>query len=323
MAGRRSWAVWEVLIIAVDSGCELAENLSARPSDGFEEADYPGKVFLGGKVVILAAISESAILTLMADDLPQRRWFCPTPGWLVLGLLAVEGLLWLSEQFHWFGFNSHKGWPVLIALASVGIVFVLMLLWFAVALVFRWRFQFSIRSLLVLVVAVALPFSWLAVETKRARERKEAVQAIGEWKGFVNYDYQVDESRMVCLLNAKPPGPPWLRTGLGEDFFANIVGVGLTNAPITDAWLERLEGMPQLQWLYLDDTGITDAGLKHLVGLTRLTTLDLSGTEITDTGLEYLEGMTELQQLEVGHTQVTDAGVKKLQQALPKCQISR
>jgi hypothetical protein len=57
--------------------------------------------------------------------------------------------------------------------------------------------------------------------------------------------------------------------------------------------------MPQLQWLYLDDTGITDAGLKHLVGLTRLQELDLHGTH------------------------VTDEGIAKLQEALPNCQITR
>jgi len=46
--------------------------------------------------------------------------------------------------------------------AFVGVAFLVMLLWFIVALVFRWHFQFGIRSLLVLVVVVAVPCSWLA-----------------------------------------------------------------------------------------------------------------------------------------------------------------
>ena len=37
----------------------------------------------------------------MIDSIPQRRCFYPTPAWLVLGLLVVEGLLWLSERFQW------------------------------------------------------------------------------------------------------------------------------------------------------------------------------------------------------------------------------
>ncbi len=103
----------------------------------------------------------------------RRRWFRPTPGRLVLlVLLAVEGLLWLSERFQWFAFNQHAGWTVLIALAGVGVFLLLMLFWYVLALVFRWRFQFSILWLLVLTLAVALPCSWLAAEIKRRGGRR-------------------------------------------------------------------------------------------------------------------------------------------------------
>ena len=68
----------------------------------------------------------------MTDDLPKRRWFWPTPGWLVVGLLVVEGLLWLSERFQWP--TWHKGYAVLIAVAAVGATFVLMLLWLVASL---------------------------------------------------------------------------------------------------------------------------------------------------------------------------------------------
>ena len=66
----------------------------------------------------------------------------------------------------------------------------LMLLWFAVALVFRWQFQFSIRSPLVLTVIVAIPSSWVAVERKKANEQKEASQAIRKLHGNVFYDWR-------------------------------------------------------------------------------------------------------------------------------------
>ena len=77
------------------------------------------------------------------------------------GLLALEGLLLLAERFGWFTFDRHKGYAPLVAIAAVGAVFVLMLLWFMVALVFRRRFQFSLRSLFLLVVVVSIPCSWL------------------------------------------------------------------------------------------------------------------------------------------------------------------
>ncbi len=51
LAGRCSWAVWEVLLIGVASGCDWQRTLSARPSNGFGDAACPGKIFFGGKIV--------------------------------------------------------------------------------------------------------------------------------------------------------------------------------------------------------------------------------------------------------------------------------
>ena len=79
----------------------------------------------------------------MTDPTSHRRHFYPTPTWLIYGLLVVEGLLWLSERYQWFGFNEKKGWTVLIGVAVVGGAMVVMLGWFLVALVCRWRFQFA------------------------------------------------------------------------------------------------------------------------------------------------------------------------------------
>ncbi len=130
----------------------------------------------------------------MTSATTTLRRFYPTPAWLIFGLLVVEGLLWLSERFQWFGFNHHKGWTVLIAVAAVGVAFLLMLLWFLAACSFRWRFQFSIRSLLVLTVVVAIPCSWLGVEMKAAKRQKEVVEEIGTLGGNVYYDWDFDAS---------------------------------------------------------------------------------------------------------------------------------
>ena len=65
------------------------------------------------------------------DDTPQARirWFHLTPDRLVIGLLAVEVLLWLWERFGWLGW--HKGYAVLTAVATVGVAMLLMLFWCA------------------------------------------------------------------------------------------------------------------------------------------------------------------------------------------------
>ena len=70
----------------------------------------------------------------MADaSAPHRRWLLLTPDRFVLGMLAVEAFLLFSEWFGWFAFNRHKGWTMLIAVATVGVFFVLMFLWFLAA----------------------------------------------------------------------------------------------------------------------------------------------------------------------------------------------
>jgi hypothetical protein len=311
------------------------------------------------------------------------RWFYPKPYWLILGLLVVECLLWLSERFQWFGFNHHKGWTVLIAVAAVGMVFVAMLFLLAASLLFRWRFQFSIRSLLTLTVAIAIPCSWFAVEMKKAREQMAAVEALIMLDCGFQYDYEVqfDPSSGVRIEeedrvfgngpNVMPSGSAWLRKYLGDDFFNNVYVVegsgvriadadlahfevlksvvelrmtnnkttdaglvhlaGLTQlqllelngTQITDAGLARIAGLTQLQVLYLDNTQVTDEGMAHIAGLTQLQKLSLDYTQITDSGLAHLAGLTQLQELWLNNAQVTDAGVKKLQQALPNCEIQR
>ncbi len=253
----------------------------------------------------------------------KRRWFYPTPGWLVLVSLATTGFMYLSERFQWFAFNHYKGWTVLIGVASVVAVLVVMLLWWVLALLFRLRFQFSIRSLLVLVVAVAVPCSWLAVEMKKARQQSEAVDGIRKLVGgSVSYDTEFEA--LIAIINRKPRSNPppteaaWLRNLLGIDFFhaVEVVTVqphsGLGDVKDVDAGLENLKHFTGLQLLALDDPRITDAGLKNLKGLTALQNLQISGTRITDAGLETIQHLTGLQVLLLNNTGVTDAGLKNL-----------
>ena len=166
------------------------------------------------------------------------------------------------------------------------------------------RFQFSIRSLLLLTLAVAIPCSWLAVEIKAAKKQRETVEAIEQLDGRVYYLQERSE-------------PAWLQSPLGKDFFANIGTVELSSAHITDIELGRLnlKGLNQLEGLYLTDSKLTDAGLQYLEGLPQLQALALGGqsqTQITDAGLEHLMGMNQLQQLSLNHCQITDAGLERL-----------
>ncbi len=232
------------------------------------------------------------------DETTRPRWYRLTPGRLVIGLLLVECLLWLSERFQWFAFNQHKGWTVLFGVVGVGLAVLLMLLWFIIALLSRLRFQFSIRSLFVLTVAVAVPFSWLAVEMKAAREQKDAVEEIEKLGGQVG--------------SSQPSERASLRGLLGDDLFRQVDLVTLIATPVTDADLEHLKGLSQLQWLNLGSTQVTDAGLAHIAGLTQLRELYLQSTQITDAGLAQLAGLTQLRVLYLNDTHIGDAGLAHL-----------
>ncbi|MGO9111573.1 MAG: leucine-rich repeat domain-containing protein [Thermoguttaceae bacterium] len=306
------------------------------------------------------------------DDTTQARvsWFHVTPDRFVMALLAAELLLWLSERFGWLPW--HKGYAVLTAVAVVGVAMLLMLVWFAVATVFRRRFQFSVRSLLVLVVVVAMPCSWIAVEIRATKKEREAIEAVRKAENWVFYDFEMDASEKK-MANPEPPQPAWLRRLLGDEFFCDVVEVHATTnaaiknvesfpelrtlftyspasgdnpAEVTDVALDRIGACSHLETLHLRHTSITDEGLRHLAGLTNLKHLDVQDTKITDAGLEnlqalsrleildirsndiadmglkHLEGLRSLKLLTLFGTKVTDEGVRKIQEAMPKCEVN-
>ena len=188
-------------------------------------------------------------------DAPEkRRWYRPTPGWLVLGSLAATGLIWLSN---WLGWPAwHKGYAVLVAVAVVGVTAILTVYWIVIALNFGWRFQFGIRTLLVLVVAVALPCSWLAVETRKTGEQRDLVRRIRKLQGQVSYDWE-HALEQFPPPGAQPPGAAWLRALLGDDFFASVEAI--RNPEGTDASLAHLDICTRLRMLDLGASNVTDA----------------------------------------------------------------
>lgn len=190
----------------------------------------------------------------------------------------------------------------------------------------RW-YQYRLRSLFVLTLMVAIACSWLATTMQRQRREYAAAEAIKKAGGKVE-----------CVRT-------WLGSVLRDDTLVNVVEVNLAGAAGTDAVLTHLQGLSQLQGLFLLDSKVTDAGLVHLEGLSRLQGLLLCGanftdaglvhlrglgqlkllalgyTRVTDTGLVHLRGLGQLRTLDLQHTKVTDKGVRDLQKALPNCKI--
>ena len=121
-------------------------------------------------------------MMITMGDTPRARRFHVTPGRCLLALLAVEFLLFLSQWFRWLP----KGWPVLIAVAAVGVVVLGMFVWFGVALIFRRRFQLSVRSLLLVALAIAIPCKWLVAGKQQTASQREAVREIEKSGGWAS-----------------------------------------------------------------------------------------------------------------------------------------
>ncbi len=81
---------------------------------------------------------------------------------------------------------------------------------------------------------------------------------------------------------------------------------------MTDAGLAHLQGMRELELLWLSGPGLTDAGLKALGNLSKLQNLGLGGVRVTDDGLWSLRGLKELTHLNLDGTLVTDGGLESL-----------
>jgi hypothetical protein len=260
----------------------------------------------------------------------ESRWLSLTTDRILLGLLAVEAFILSSATFRWFGFHEDLAWTAWLAVGTAAVAGILFLI--RPHLRGRRWYQFSLRSLLIFTLICALASAWLARRMEQKRSERAAAQTIIELGGQVIYDYQMSDG--IVVSGARPPGPTWIRTLLGDNVFnavvdVNLVRVGdarridlkafsqlqtlyLIDTGFTDALLENIEGMTRLQRLYLNGSSATDVGLAHLKGLAQLQTLYLDGINITDAGLKNLEGLTQLRNLGLQDTRISDVGLANL-----------
>ncbi len=174
----------------------------------------------------------------------------------------------------------------------------------------RWRrfLRFSVRGLIVVVLVIGAALGWLV---RSARIQREAVAAIESTEGLVRYNWDWNDGKSI--QGAKPWAPQWLVNLIGIDYFGHVTFVAFDDSSTaTDATIEQVGRLTQLQWLALRLPSHSDAAMAHLKGLLNLSELHLSGTRVTDAGLGHLNGLKKLAALSLGGTQITDAGLVHL-----------
>lgn len=92
-----------------------------------------------------------------------------------------------------------------------------------------------------------------------------------------------------------------------------LQALSLRHTTLKHEHLQVLGRLKQLESLDLFWTDTTDAGLKELAGLTQLRSLNLGWNyQVTDAGLTAVSGLKQLETLRLDKTKVTEAGLKEL-----------
>ncbi|KAA5538012.1 hypothetical protein FYK55_27735 [Roseiconus nitratireducens] len=116
-------------------------------------------------------------------------------------------------------------------------------------------------------------------------------------------------------------------TFLGEPFRSrqripneDIVEIDFSQIEITDADVEALLPLTNLEGISFWNTGISDHAMERISQLRQLTRLNLCGTQVTDASVSILVGMA-LDYIDVANTKLTTGGVEALREGLPHAEI--
>ena len=124
---------------------------------------------------------------------------------------------------------------------------------------------------------------------------------------FISTETQVDDVRLSCL----------------EALAGHISELNLGKTVISDAGLERLQGMPRLTHLDLRQTKVGDTGLASLAGHKELRWVNLFESLVSDASLDVLAGWGKLQAVYLWGSQVSEEGAATLRQRLPQAKVQR
>jgi hypothetical protein len=172
----------------------------------------------------------------------------------------------------------------------------------------RWiRTGCFLGTVVLVCLGAALP-SGCSSPAQTALDRALAnIQKIG---GTFERDRRLDGEPVVKVdLSHKPATDADLEA---LKPLVQLNSLSLRGTEVTDLGMAVLKATGKLRNLDLDQSAVTNRGLEHVAALSSLRGLHLAGTMVTDAGLPYISGLSKLWVLSLKDTQVSDAGLVHL-----------
>jgi hypothetical protein len=194
----------------------------------------------------------------------------------------------------------------------------------------RWL-RFSLRTLFVLLTVAGIALGYVAWRVNVVRNQRQVLAEIQKLNASISFVHNVTPPRL-------PPGPPWLRRILGEDFFYEVDQIAIFNDRATDDTLARIASLSRCDSLIVRSNQITDVGMKHLLRIRKMRSLEiesprvtvagferlrdfpvealhLRGANVDDTWMPQIARLRHVLYLSIRRTNVTDAGLAELRTA--------
>jgi hypothetical protein len=127
---------------------------------------------------------------------------------------------------------------------------------------YRW-YQYSLRAILVTVAVVAAGCGLVMLRVNEVRSQREVIHAIEGSGGLFIYWGKNPAEWELIFFELEPPGPAWLRSVLGDFYFARSVELSYSMlwqpkpVDLSDFDLaDKLAKLPPINRIDLSDTNV-------------------------------------------------------------------
>jgi Leucine-rich repeat (LRR) protein len=157
---------------------------------------------------------------------------------------------------------------------------------------------------------------------ERARRQERAVEAIRKYGGFVRYDWESLNGKLIAT--GSPWGPRWVRNLLKNDhLFQTVVEVNLVYRDFADGTrvdvpnngdeiMEQVAKLSDLRSLLVHRGQATDRAMRQIGKLRGLEQLYMWDAQVSDEGIEQLCDLRELQKIHCSNARITDKSIAVL-----------